>query len=126
MSKEEEAQRLKELGNASLRIGEIQTSIELYSQSINLHPTCHSYGNRSLAYFKLKKFEKSIEDAAKSISLNEAYAKGYMRRAYAYQALEKHDLALSDVEKFISLDPNNSEVMQQLEKLKDITKRKGK
>ena len=126
MSKEEEAQRLKEQGNASLKKGDLQTSIELYSKSINLHPTCYSYGNRALAYFKLKKFEKSIEDATKSLSLNEAYAKGYMRRADAYQALEKYDLALSDVEKFVSLDPNNSKVIQQLEKLKEITKPNGK
>jgi tetratricopeptide (TPR) repeat protein len=40
---------------------------------------CHS--NRSLAYFKLKNFEKASEDAESCISLNPEWFKRYVRKA---------------------------------------------
>ena len=97
-TKEKQAEILKDKGNTFLKNGHFSNAIELYTQSLSLHPTAVCYGNRSFVYLKLQKFKESLQDAESSVQHNEQYSKGYFRRAEAHMALENYDNAIADYE----------------------------
>ena len=97
-AKEKQAELFKKKGNEEFRKGNISKSLQLYTQSIDLYPTSVCYGNRSFAYYKLTKFEKSLKDATTSVQLDEQYLKGYFRRAEAHMALNNYDQAIKEYE----------------------------
>ena len=106
--KEKQAELLRKQGNEYFKDASYSKSIELYTQSISVHPTSVCYGNRSFAYFKLHNYEASLEDATNSVQYDEQYYKGYFRRAEANMALENYEFAISDFEKSINIEPNSS------------------
>ena len=116
-AKEKQAELLKKKGNEEFRKGNISKSIELYTQSIDLYPTSICYGNRSFAYYKLEKFEKSLNDATTSVELDKRYPKGYFRRAEAQMALKNYDQAIKDYEHTNSLQPT-PEISDKIDKCK--------
>ena len=80
----------------------------MYSKSILIHPTTVCYCNRSLAYFKIQNFKKSLEDATKSIQLDKNSFKGYFRRAEAHVELGDYELAIDDFEQSILIRADNN------------------
>ena len=53
-------------GNTSLKNGDMQTAIKLYTEAIELDPTNHVlYSNRSLALCKARRYEGALQDADK-------------------------------------------------------------
>ena len=119
-AKEKQAELFKKKGNEEFRKGNISKSLQLYTQSIDLYPTSVCYGNRSFAYYKLEKFEKSLKDATSSVQLDECYPKGYFRRAEAHMALENYDQAIKDYERTNSLQP----ALEISDKINECKKRK--
>ena len=126
--KEKQAELLRKQGNEHFKDAIYSKSIELYTQSISVHPTSVCYGNRSFAYFKLHNYEASLEDATNSLQYDEQYYKGYFRRAEANMALENYELAISDFEKFHNIQPNSSildRIMECKRKQAEVLKEEG-
>ena len=115
--KKKQAEFLKKKGNEEFRKGNISKSIELYTQSIDLYPTSICYGNRSFSYYKLEKFELSLEDATTSVELDKCYPKGYFRRAEAQIALRNYDQAIKDYEHANSHQPT-AEISDKIDECK--------
>ena len=105
--KRKKAKALKDDGNANLKAGNLVKSIELYTQSISLHPTSNCYGNRSLAHYKLQNYAQSANDATESLQCDKNYSKGYLRRADAYATLTKFNDAIRDYKTYLTLNPND-------------------
>ncbi|GAW79474.1 hypothetical protein, conserved [Plasmodium gonderi] len=83
-----EAEREKEQGNVLFSKGDYELAIFHYSRSINYMPKCSIlFTNRSLAYFKIGSYQKSLEDALKAKELDEKNLKSYYRICEAYYAL---------------------------------------
>lgn len=88
--------KVKAEGNAAFAAGKYAEAIECYSRAIELAPNnAVLYGNRAFAYIKLIKSSetpkearqafrpKAIEDAHKATTLDEGWAKGWIRMAEA-------------------------------------------
>jgi len=54
----------------------MEEAIRLYSEAIRLDPDNHIlYSNRSAAYARVQEYEKALEDAEKTVTLNPDWAK---------------------------------------------------
>lgn len=80
----------------------------LYTKAIELLPNDATlFGNRSMVRLTLGKFEQSLEDAEKSVSLDPTYAKGYYRKGQACIKLKKYSEAVEAYEGGLKLEPDN-------------------
>ncbi|SBT31645.1 conserved Plasmodium protein, unknown function [Plasmodium ovale wallikeri] len=94
------AEEEKELGNSLFKKGDYELSIFHYTRSINYQPNCSLlYTNRSLAYFKIGAYDKSLEDALKAKDIDENNLKSYYRICEAYNALNDEE----NYEKFLKI-----------------------
>ncbi|XP_031832295.2 tetratricopeptide repeat domain 1 [Nomia melanderi] len=119
----DEAEKLKNRGNALFKSGEYVEAISIYTQGIQTCPLAYSkersilYANRAAAKSKCLEKESAISDCTKAIELNPTYVKAIVRRAHLYKELEKLDEAMEDFTKLNSLDPDNVESRQEVHKL---------
>jgi len=65
------------------------------------------FTNRSTAYFKMQKFDKSLRDANKAIKCDPKWAKGYYRKGVVLMEMDQHKEALPALEKASKLKPEN-------------------
>ena len=91
---------LKEAGNKHFFNSEYDEAIACYSEALNLQPRSHVlFSNRSVAYSKLKLYQKALDDSTQCIKLAPEFARGYLRKAAACNGLEKYGEAISAAEK---------------------------
>jgi len=103
-----QAQKYKEEGNKAFKAGDHGKAIEYYTYATELDPKNPIFfTNRSTAYFKMKKWDKSLRDANKAIVCDSKWAKGYYRKGMVLMEMEKHKEALEALEKAAKLKPDN-------------------
>ena len=81
----------REEGNEALGRDDYELAITIYSRA--LENNCNDerlYSNRSLAYYRLGDFEKSLKDAEKTVELKTGWEKGHIRKALAMIKLGKN------------------------------------
>lgn len=106
---------LKDQGNEAFQAGQIEKSIQLYSQAIGVDPDNHVlYSNRSAAFLKEGSKSKALYDAEKCVALAPNWPKGYSRLGAAQQGLRRFELAIDSFKKGIELDPNNQSIWESL------------
>ncbi|CAG9321751.1 unnamed protein product [Blepharisma stoltei] len=106
----------KEKGNEFLRSGDYENAIDCYNIAEYYQPTNPAiFCNRALAYLKSKKYENAIEDCDKAIHFKSNYAKAYVRRGKAYLALKEYSKASKDFGSALKIEPNNSEIQNDLQ-----------
>lgn len=67
---------MKDKGNKAVAAGNFDEAITFYSQAIDLEPNNHVfYSNRSAAYAKKADYQKSYEDAQKTIKIKPDWGK---------------------------------------------------
>lgn len=116
----EEADSLKNEGNAALKNNQLDLAIEKYTQAIDLNPNnAIYYSNRAHVDIKLENYGSAIIDSTKAIQIDSSYLKAYYRRAIANNNLFKHKLAVQDLNIILSKKPND-QAAQTLQK--EITK----
>ncbi|CAG4958017.1 unnamed protein product [Colias eurytheme] len=108
------SEELKVAGNEAFKVGDMERSIEKYTEGLNICPLQFPkqrailYCNRSAAKMKLEKHKHAIKDCTKAIELDENYLKAYHRRAQSYEATDKLDESLADFKKVLELDPSHA------------------
>jgi len=104
------AEAYKEKGNAEFKAGNYEKAIENYTYATEMDPKNHIYfTNRSMCYASMKKWEKSLRDADKSVALNSNWEKGHYRRGIALQNMGQHKEAVDAFDKCVKLNPNNDD-----------------
>ncbi|KAH3686345.1 hypothetical protein WICPIJ_002707 [Wickerhamomyces pijperi] len=104
----EEAEALKNEGNAALKANNLDLAIEKYTKAIELNPNnAIYYSNRAHVDIKLENYGSAIIDSTKAISVDPSYLKAYYRRAIANNNLFKHKLAVQDLNIILSKKPND-------------------
>ncbi|KAG0441841.1 Small glutamine-rich tetratricopeptide repeat-containing protein alpha [Dictyocoela muelleri] len=100
------AEKLKNLGNLDFKKGNYDQAIILYTKAIELNPDCVFYSNRAASYAKLGKIDMVIADCQKSIDLDPAFVKPYLRLGLVFfdTDLEKSEYYF---EKAKILEPEN-------------------
>jgi len=101
-----DAEGLFYLGNAFCDRELFESGIECYDVSLKLKECAEAYSNRGIAYAKLNKYERAIEDFSKAIALNPDDAEAYYNRGIAYAKLNKYERAIKDYDETIKLNPN--------------------
>ncbi|KDD72678.1 hypothetical protein H632_c3036p0, partial [Helicosporidium sp. ATCC 50920] len=107
------AEELKDMGNASLRKGDLKGAKKIYSQSIAVVPTCLAYANRALVCMKQQDYAGAVQDATSALALDSGYSKALLRRAKAQQELGKFREAARDYERVVVNEPDNSEAKKE-------------
>lgn len=91
-------EREKEKGNELFRVGQIEESMQCYTNSILLDATnAKSFANRALA--KMKSNPPDLQGDSN-------YVKAYVRRGSLFDKLGRHDAAVKDFEAADKLDAN--------------------
>ncbi len=77
--------------------------INLYSKSIELHPTSSAYKNRGLAKSKMGKYKEAIADYSEAIKLSHDDPEAFYNRGRTRATLSKHEEAIADYSEAIRL-----------------------
>ncbi|CAJ1012418.1 putative TPR repeat/Tetratricopeptide repeat [Leishmania naiffi] len=114
------AEELKARGNEAFAAKRFEDAIVLYDKAIEMDSTNFIYyNNRAAAYHELRNYAKAIENANKSIEI-ENNAKGHIRLGAALWAQMKYCEAKGEFEVAATMDPSNKFIkdsIQSLEKL---------
>jgi len=103
------ANSLKDEANTAFQKGEVDQSIALYTQAIEIDPDNHVlYSNRSAAYMKTDSKSKALKDAERCVELAPEWTKGYNRLGVAQQSLKRFDAAMDSFKKGLQLEPSNT------------------
>lgn len=89
------ALRLKQEGNSLLRNGNTEEALIKYTKAISLNPDdAKLYANCSLCHLKLRRGQKALANATKSVSLDPLWYKAWFRRAEAFKSLRNWRCAI--------------------------------
>lgn len=83
---------LKERGNSFMKSTppDYHKAISAYTEALNVDAHCHTVlSNRSLAYYKLEKYQEALMDAEKAVIASPKWPKGYLRKCSALNALQR-------------------------------------
>lgn len=110
------AEKYKAKGNEEFKKGNHAGAIENYTIATECDPgNPVYYTNRSLAYFKMGKVEKSLRDAKKAISKDAKWHKGFYRAGAACKELGQNKEALEFFNKAMEI-PASSDPVQKVYK----------
>lgn len=96
-------------------VARLTEASEAYGQGLKIDPSNPVlYCNRAACWFKLGKWERSIEDCNQALSIYPKYTKAIIRRAASNTKLEKWADAVSDYEVLRKELPNDKEIIASL------------
>ncbi|KAI1293545.1 DnaJ -like protein subfamily C member 7 [Halotydeus destructor] len=108
------AEAKKDEGNKWYKQGKYNEAVRCYSEAIDLAPHVSSfYGNRCACYMMVNKFKLALEDAQKSVKIDNTFVKGYVREAKCHLALGEADQADRSLQAIQGLEPNNSDLVKE-------------
>ncbi|XP_004835409.1 dyslexia susceptibility 1 candidate gene 1 protein isoform X2 [Heterocephalus glaber] len=125
---------LKEKGNKLFATENYLAAVNAYSLAIRLNNKLPLlYLNRAACHLKLRNLHKAIEDSSKALALltppvaDNAHArmKGHVRRGAAFCQLELFAEGLQDYEAALRIDPANTTVQSDAEKIRNVIQGTG-
>lgn len=123
------AEKLKKEGNELYSKKLYSESIEKYSEGLQILESEKNKTseisllistllcNRSLVYYKMGKFDLSLNDADKCISIDNKSVKGWCRKGDSLLALNNNELAKSSFQYALELEPNILDLKKRLSSL---------
>ena len=67
-----------------------------------------AYNNRGIAYFRLKKYDRAMENYNKAIELDPDSGLTYSNRGVVYSDMKQYERAIEDYNKAIELNPEHA------------------
>lgn len=120
--KEQRAEEEKNKGNESFKAKEYEEAVIYYTRSLQFIENAASYNNRAMAYLKLEKWDKVIEDCNCVFKFDKDNVKALMRRSTALFKKRKFNDALKDLEFVLTKEPNNKKAQELLDDVKKSLK----
>ncbi|NXA49961.1 DAAF4 factor, partial [Nothocercus julius] len=120
---------LKDKGNKMFATGNYLAAVNAYNLAVRLNNKLPVlYLNRAACHLKLRNLHKAIEDSSKALELltppvpdNEnARVKAHVRRGTAFCQLELYAEGLQDYEAALKINPKNSTIEKDAEKIRCI------
>jgi tetratricopeptide (TPR) repeat protein len=100
----------KQKGNESFKKGQWADAVKHYSEAIKRNPQDSKiYSNRAACYTKLTAFDLALKDCDKSIELDPAFVKAYLRKGNVLKAMGQIQKAMDVYSKAMELDPDSAE-----------------
>lgn len=116
----QEAERLKNVGNAHMQRKDYIAASQAYTQALRLSPSgpnSHVYfSNRAAALLSMKQFKEAISDSERSLSLKPDYGKAHARLGLAHFLLGDYRQALEAYQVALKYEPDNKSSKSYLEK----------
>ena len=104
----------KQKGDECMRAGEYAEAAGFYTRAMELNMDgglgLALYANRSLAYMKLKMYERALEDIKWVLDRDPTHIKALMRQGLVLHACGQYEEALRSFDKVVEVDPDNDEV----------------
>ncbi|GET93010.1 hypothetical protein, conserved [Leishmania tarentolae] len=114
------AEELKARGNEAFAAKKFEEAVTLYEKAIEEDSTNYIYyNNRAAAYHELKNYAKAIEDANKSIEI-EDNAKAHARLGAALWAQMKYREAKKEFEEAARMDPSKTSIKDSIHALEKL------
>ncbi|EAL66022.1 hypothetical protein DDB_G0282885 [Dictyostelium discoideum AX4] len=118
-----ESIKYKEKGNKLFGQQKYKESIEYYTLAIQLDSTnAVLYGNRAMAYLKMKNYQQCEIDSSRCLNLDPTYTKAYHRRGIARVELKHFEEAIQDFKHLLKSDPSNKDILIELNKATSLLK----
>nr|CAD7437562.1 unnamed protein product [Timema bartmani] len=115
---EDLAEIKKENGNQLYKTKKYQQAIPFYTEAIDLCPESPAYyGNRAACYMMMHHYKEALEDARKSVALDNTFVKGYIRIVKCSLALGDIITAENAIAKVQELEPNNISLAPEISKI---------
>ncbi|KAL4491781.1 hypothetical protein ABPG72_006036 [Tetrahymena utriculariae] len=130
------AEGFKQKGNEAMAKEDYKYAVEMYTQGLdNMKDIKALWTNRALAYIKLKKYSKAIEDCTRILDYCECFEEGYtksrdsafkafLRRSYARKEKKDYKQALDDIVEALKLYPSDKAALDLKSELEFIQKHK--
>jgi len=116
--RKEESLEFKERAIEAFNVQNFKRAEQHLSSAIELDPENHVfYSNRAAAYMAMEKFDKALKDANECVRLQPTWAKGYSRQAAAFLSLGELPQAREACMKGLDLEPDNSQVKEELRRV---------
>jgi tetratricopeptide (TPR) repeat protein len=113
--REEQAEKLKEEGNALLKSQDYTGALRLYSEAIALNgKRAPYYTNRAAALIHLGRYSEAISDCERAISIDTKFLRARERLASAYRKLCMFDLEHETLLAAGRLHPNESRLKAEI------------
>lgn len=125
-SPEELAELKKENGNQLYKVKQYKSALPLYSAAIELCPnTAAYYGNRAACYMMLCNYQAALNDARRSVDLDNVFVKGYIRMLKCAIALGDVMTAETSIGKIKELEPDNNAIEAEVNILQFLKQYEG-
>lgn len=113
------ADEQKEKADAAFKEGVYRDAIVYYTRALRHTPKNERLlSNRSVAYFKISKFQLALDDAVMAADIEPKWPKIYFRKGQALRALRRWEDAVAAFEVGQALDPDNAEWNKELQRTK--------
>lgn len=112
----------KEEGNKAYGTKEYRKAIDLYTEAIDLDPSCAAYyANRSAALMMVEQYNKALDDARKAFTLDTNFVKAYLRAAKCYIATGQTNNARITLQTAQNIEPKNKSILDELKNVQVMT-----
>lgn len=109
------------IGNRLASNGEFSMAVKYFTDAIRYNPTEYRlFGNRAFCFEKMQEYEKSLNDAALSLSMFPGWVKGLFRKGRALAGLKRYEEAASAFKEVLKLDSSCTEAAQELMRVQII------
>jgi stress-induced-phosphoprotein 1 len=111
-----ESDTWKNKGNTEYSKQNYSEAVKSYTKAIELDKANNPalYTNRAAAYAGLRDWERSFNDAAKSVQIKDDWVKGHFRKGIAAMELKRYSEAVQAFRRAAVLDPTNEDLNAKL------------
>jgi len=118
------AEQWKNKGNAAYSAKNYSEAVSCYTKSIEQDQTNPALRtNRAAAYAGMGDWEKSLQDADKSIQMKDDWVKGHFRKGQALYELKRYEESYKSYKRAVDLDPKNEDISSKMKEAEVMYKK---